>query len=205
MLVGRKAPNFKATAVVKGEFKNVQLSDYQGKHVVLFFYPLDFTFVCPTEIVAFQDRLGEFKERGVEVLGVSVDSQFSHKAWLETPRNKGGIEGVEYPLVADVGGHIARAYGVLSGKDAGSEEADSYTPGNVSYRGTFLIDKKGVVRTQVVTDEPVGRSVDETLRQVDALQFAETHGGEVCPAEWRKGQKGMKTTTAGVADHLTSK
>ncbi len=202
MLVGRKAPNFKATATFGKDFKPVQLSDYQGKYVVLFFYPLDFTFVCPTELVAFQDKLKDFKERGVEVLGCSIDSQFSHKAWLETPREKGGIQGVEYGLIADVGGKIARSYGVLAGEDP-NEDA-SYTPPQVAYRATFLIDKKGIIRAQVVTDEPVGRSIDDTLRMVDALQFFEQHG-DVCPANWSKGQKGLKKTPEALGQYLTHK
>lgn len=202
MLVGRKAPNFKATAVFGKDFKPVQLSDYQGKYVVLFFYPLDFTFVCPTELVAFQERLRDFKERGVEVLGCSIDSQFTHKAWLGTPRGEGGIEGVEYGLIADVGGGIARSYGVLSTMEDNAE--GSYTPPNVAYRGTFLIDKKGVIRAQVVTDEPVGRSVDDALRMVDALQFFEQHG-DVCPANWQKGQKGLKKTQQALGEYLTRK
>lgn len=201
MLVGRKAPNFKANAVIGKDIKQIQMSDYQGKYVVLFFYPLDFTFVCPTEIVAFQEKVKEFKERGVEVLGCSIDSQFTHKAWLETPRSKGGIEGVEYPLVADLGGQIARKYGVLSGQDEHEEE--TYTPANVAYRGTFLIDKKGVVRAQVVTDEPVGRSVEDTLRMVDALQFFEKNG-DVCPANWQKGEKGLKKTTDALGEYLST-
>jgi peroxiredoxin 2/4 len=191
MLVGRKAPQFKVTAVFSGVFKEVQLSDYQGKYVLLFFYPLDFTFVCPTELVAFQDQLHQFKEKNVEILGCSVDSQFTHKAWLETPQAKGGIQGVEYGLLADLGGKIARDYGVLARESEGEEE--SYTPESVAYRGLFLMDQKGVIRAQVVTDEPIGRSVDEAMRMIDALQFFEQNG-EVCPANWKKGQKGLKKT-----------
>ena len=144
MLVGQKAPDFKATAAVKGDFKDVSLSDFKGKYVLMFFYPLDFTFVCPTELMAFQNKLSEFKNRNTEVIGCSVDSQFTHAAWTSTPNNKGGIEGVEYPLLADVGGHISKKYGVLAGEFENEDE--SYTPANVSYRGMFLIDKKGIVR-----------------------------------------------------------
>lgn len=201
MLVGQKAPNFKTTAYQKGDFhENVQLSDYSDKYVVLFFYPLDFTFVCPTELMAFQARLAEFKERNVEVLGCSVDSQFTHKAWVETPNSKGGIEGVEYSLLADVGGNIAKSYGVLAGQF--DDESESYTPANVSYRGLFVIDKKGVVRAQIVTDEPIGRSVDEALRIVDALQFFEENG-DVCPANWQKGEQGLKKTNKDLGEYLS--
>ncbi len=203
MLVGRKAPDFKGTAVIGKEMKEIKLADYKGKYLVLFFYPLDFTFVCPTEIVAFQHKLKEFKSRNTEVVGCSVDSKFTHRAWLDTPRNKGGIEGVEYPLLADLDRSLARAYGVLSGSS--EEEAGiTYTPAGAAYRGTFLIDKNGIVRAQVVTDEPVGRSVEDTLRMVDALQFFEEHG-DVCPADWHKGEKGLKKTQAALGDYLTSK
>jgi peroxiredoxin (alkyl hydroperoxide reductase subunit C) len=191
VLVGRPAPEFKTTAVYGKDFKEVRLSDFRGKYVVLFFYPLDFTFVCPTELVAFQDKLGEFKERGVEVLGCSVDSQFSHLAWVNTPRAKGGIEGVQYGLLADIGGNIARAYDVLS-------------EGQVAYRGTFLIDQKGIVRHQVVNDLPLGRSIEEALRMVDALQHNEKHG-EVCPANWHKGGEAIKTTAESVGKYLGKK
>lgn len=201
MLVGQKAPNFKTSATFKGDFKDVQLSDFVGKkYVVLFFYPLDFTFVCPTELMAFQAQLKEFKERNVEVFGCSVDSQFTHKAYVETPNSKGGIEGVEYGLLADVGGNIAKSYGVLAGQFA--DEEASYTPPNVSYRGLFVIDKKGIVRAQIVTDEPIGRNVDEALRIVDALQFFEENG-DVCPANWQKGDKGLKKTTKDLGDYLS--
>jgi peroxiredoxin (alkyl hydroperoxide reductase subunit C) len=191
VLVGRPAPEFKTTAVYGKDFKEVRLSDFRGKYVVLFFYPLDFTFVCPTELVAFQDKLGEFKERGVEVLGCSVDSQFSHLAWVNTPRAKGGIEGVQYGLLADIGGNIARAYDVLS-------------EGQVAYRGTFLIDQKGIVRHQVVNDLPLGRSIEEALRMVDALQHNEKHG-EVCPANWHKGGEAIKATAESVGKYLGKK
>lgn len=188
VLVGKKAPNFKATAVFGQDFKEIQLSDYEGKYVCLFFYPLDFTFVCPTELVAFQSKHNEFKERGVELLACSVDSQFSHHAYLNTPKEKGGIQGVEYGLVSDIGGHIARDYDVL-------------TDDNVAYRGLFLIDQKGVVRHQIVNDLPLGRNVDEALRMVDALQHVEKHG-EVCPANWNKGSDAIQTTLKSVGDYL---
>tara|TARA_Y100000590_G_scaffold325633_1_gene369450 strand:- start:351 stop:932 length:582 start_codon:yes stop_codon:yes gene_type:complete len=191
VLTGKKAPNFKTTAVFKNEFKEIQLSDYQGKYVILFFYPLDFTFVCPTELVAFQNKLDEFKSRDVEVLGCSVDSQFSHHAWLNTPRNKGGIEGVEYGLVSDLGGKIAREYDVLA-------------EGDVAFRGLFLIDKDGIVRHQVVNDLPLGRNVDEALRMVDALQHHEKHG-EVCPANWEKGADAIEATHESVGKYLANK
>ncbi|HEY9722117.1 MAG TPA: peroxiredoxin [Oscillatoriaceae cyanobacterium] len=173
-----QAPDFKATAVVNGQFKEVKLSDYRGKNVVLFFYPLDFTFVCPTEILAFSDRVEEFRKRNTEVLGVSIDSQFSHLAWLNTKRQEGGIEGLAYPLVADTTKAIARSYGVLK-EDEG-----------VAFRGLFLIDKHGVIQHMVVNNLPLGRSVEETLRMVDALTHFEQHG-EVCPADWRPGKDSM--------------
>ena len=185
VLVGHQAPDFKAEAVVNGEFKEVSLSDYKGKYVVLFFYPLDFTFVCPTELHAFSEKLEEFKSRGVEVIGVSVDSKFSHHAWWSTPKTKGGIEGVQYPLVSDLGKSISADYDVLV-EGAG-----------IAYRGLFLIDKDGVIRHQVVNDLPLGRSVDEALRMVDALQFFENNG-EVCPANWKKGETAMKPDQAGL-------
>ena len=192
VLVGRQAPNFKAEAVINGDFKDVQLSDYRGKkHVVLFFYPLDFTFVCPTELHAFQEKLGEFNKRGVEVMACSIDSKFSHFAWLSTPKAQGGIEGVTYPLISDLHRHIARDYDVLS--DEG-----------VAYRGLFLIDKAGVVRHQVVNDGPLGRSVDEALRMVDALLHHEKHG-EVCPANWSSGQDAINTTKESVGAYLAKK
>ena len=172
VLVGKEAPPFKATAVFSGEFKTISLEDYKGHYVVLFFYPLDFTFVCPTELHAFQERLEDFKSLGVTVLACSVDSHFTHRAWLETPKSKGGIQGVEYGLISDIGGKIAKDYDVLS------EE-------NIAYRGLFLIDKEGIVRHQVVNDLPLGRSVLETLRMVEALQHIEQNG-EVCPADWNK-------------------
>ena len=186
--VQKEAPGFTSQAVVNGEFKPVKLSDYQGKYVVLFFYPLDFTFVCPSELIAFDHRLAEFKARNVEVLGVSIDSQFTHLAWKNTPVNAGGIGQVGYPLVADIKHEICRAF-------------DVEAAGGVAFRGSFLIDKAGVVQHQVVNNLPLGRNIDEMLRMVDALQFTEEHG-EVCPAGWNKGKAGMKASTAGVAEYL---
>jgi len=189
-LVTKQAPDFTATAVMpdnsmKEDFK---LSDYRGKYVILFFYPLDFTFVCPSEIIAFDKNLAKFKERGCEVIGVSVDSQFSHWAWKNTPVKEGGIGNIQYPLVADLDKSISRRYGVLL--DMG-----------VALRGTFLIDKEGMVRHAVINDLPLGRSIDEALRMVDALKFHEEHG-DVCPANWQEGEDAMKPTAEGVADYL---
>lgn len=211
MLVGKKAPSFKASAVVNGgEFaEEFSLEQFIGeKHVVLFFYPLDFTFVCPTEIIAFQRRMAEFEERNVAVVGCSIDSKFSHWAWLNTPQNDGGIQGVKYPLVADVNKTIALNYGVLAGHYNYDDNGDMIWVGNqgedsVAYRGLFLIDKNGVVRHQVVNDLPLGRSIDETLRMVDALQYFEQNG-EVCPADWNRGKDAMKDTAEGVAAYLAS-
>lgn len=211
MLVGKKAPSFKASAVVDGgEFvDDFSLEQYIGKkHVVFYFYPLDFTFVCPTEIIAFQKRIKEFEERNVQVVGCSIDSKFSHWAWLNTPQNDGGIEGVKYPLVADVNKTIALNYGVLAGHYDYNEAGEMVWVGNlgedaVAYRGLFLIDKNGIVRHQVVNDLPLGRSVDETLRMIDALQFFEEKG-EVCPADWSKGKDGLKDTAEGIASYLST-
>ena len=190
VLVTKPAPDFTATAVMPDNSMNEEftMSGLKGKYVVLFFYPLDFTFVCPSELIAFDHRLEEFKSRGVEVVGCSVDSHFSHLAWKNTPINKGGIGNVQYPLVADLKKDIARDYDVLFG-DA------------IALRGSFLIDKEGVVRHQVVNDLPLGRNIDEMLRMIDALQFTEEHG-EVCPAGWNKGDKGMTATGDGVASYL---
>jgi peroxiredoxin (alkyl hydroperoxide reductase subunit C) len=211
MLVGKKAPSFKASAVVDGgEFEDdFSLDQYIGKkHVVFYFYPLDFTFVCPTEIIAFQKRIKEFEDRNVQVVGCSIDSKFSHWAWLNTPQNDGGIEGVKYPLVADVNKTIALNYGVLAGHYDYNETGEMVWVGNlgedaVAYRGLFLIDKNGIVRHQVVNDLPLGRSVDETLRMIDALQFFEEKG-EVCPADWSKGKDGLKDTAEGIASYLST-
>jgi peroxiredoxin (alkyl hydroperoxide reductase subunit C) len=188
-LVTREAPDFTAQAVLpSGEIDELTLSSSRGKYVVLFFYPLDFTFVCPSEILAFDRQLQAFKDRNVEVIGVSVDSAYSHVAWRETEVKKGGIGHIGYPLVADLSKNIARSYGVLLNDE-------------VALRGLFLIDKAGVVRHAVVNDLPLGRNVDEALRMVDALQFSEEYG-DVCPANWKKGQQGMKPTAEGVADYL---
>lgn len=176
-LVQKNAPDFKAQAVVGGDFKEVKLSDYKGKWVVLYFYPLDFTFVCPTEITAFSDRIEDFKKLGVEVLGCSVDSQFSHLAWTNTPRDKGGLGKIAYPLLADISKKIASDYGVL-------------LPDGIALRGLFLINPEGKVAYEVVHDLGVGRNVDETLRVIEAFQtVAKT--GEVCPANWSKGKDTM--------------
>ena len=191
MLVTNKAPDFTATTVmgnneIKDDFNLYENFGENG--TVLFFYPLDFTFVCPSEIIAFDHRLQEFKDRGVEVIGVSVDSQFSHFAWKETPVNKGGIGQVRYPLVADLTKEISKAYDVL-------------LDGGVALRGSFLIDKDGTVRHAVINDLPLGRNIDEMIRMVDTMLFTNEHG-EVCPAGWNKGDEGMKADTDGVADYL---
>ncbi|GIV32583.1 MAG: peroxidase [Chitinophagales bacterium] len=204
-LVGKKAPAFKATAVVNGGeiVDNFSLEQYVGKnYVIFFFYPLDFTFVCPTEILAFQERLSDFEKLGVQVVGCSVDSHQSHWAWLNTPVEKGGIEGVTYPLVSDLSKTISMNYGVLAGEYDADEEGNAVFIGNpVAYRGLFLIDKKGIVRHEIVNDLPLGRSVEEALRMVKALQFVETKG-EVCPANWEEGKQGLKPTHEGVAAYL---
>ncbi|HET9678944.1 MAG TPA: peroxiredoxin C [Gammaproteobacteria bacterium] len=193
VLVGRKAPDFTSAAVlgdgtIVDEFKF--LDDTKGKYRLVFFYPLDFTFVCPSELIALDKRIDAFKERNVEVIGVSIDSQFTHNAWRNTSVNDGGIGPVKYTLAADVTHQIARSFGV--------ETPD----GAVAFRGAFLIDKEGMVKHQVVNDLPLGRNIDELVRMVDALQFHEEHG-EVCPAGWQKGQTGMKDNPEGVADYLS--
>jgi peroxiredoxin (alkyl hydroperoxide reductase subunit C) len=206
VLVGKKAPLFEADAVVNGgEFvEKFSLEQYIGKkYVVFFFYPLDFTFVCPTEILAFQKKLEEFEKRNVAVVGCSIDSKFSHWAWLNTELKDGGIKGVKFPLVSDLSKTISENYDVLAGEyDVDEENGQSVFTGEaVAYRGLFLIDKQGVVRHQVVNDLPLGRSVEETLRMVDALQYFEEHG-EVCPADWHPGDDAMEPTADGVADYL---
>ena len=179
VLVQKEAPDFTAQAVMPdGTFKEIKLSDYRGKYVLLFFYPLDFTFVCPTEIIAFSEAAAKFEEKGVQILGCSVDSHFSHFAWTQTPRNAGGIGKTGYPLVADLSKSIAKDYDVL-------------LEGGIALRGLFLIDQEGVVRHQVVNDLPLGRSVDEALRMVEALQYFEKNG-EVCPANWKEGARTIK-------------
>lgn len=176
--VQKEAPDFTATAVVKEEFQTVQLKDYRGKYVVLFFYPLDWTFVCPTEIIAFSDRVEDFSSRHAQVLGVSIDSQFSHLSWIQTKREAGGLGGLHYPLIADLTKKISADYGVLL--DAG-----------IALRGLFILDKEGIVRHITINDLPLGRSVDEALRVLDALQHFEKHG-EVCPADWKPGALTIK-------------
>lgn len=177
--VGQVAPDFKATAVVDQEFKTISLGDYRGKYVVLFFYPLDFTFVCPTEITAFSDRYDEFKALNTEVLGVSVDSEFSHLAWIQSDRKQGGLGDIAYPLVSDIKKEISAAYNVLD-PDAG-----------IALRGLFLIDKEGVIQHATINNLAFGRSVDETLRTLQAIQYVQSHPDEVCPAGWQPGEKTM--------------
>ena len=190
VLVTKKAPEFTAQAVMPNNaIEELSLSSYKGKYVLMFFYPLDFTFVCPSEILAFNRALNEFKKRDCEILGVSVDSQFSHYAWKETPVQKGGIGNIQFPLIADLDKSISEAYDVL-------------LPDGISLRGLFLIDKEGVVRHQLVNDLPLGRNVDEAIRILDALQFTEKYG-EVCPANWKPGEEAMKPTAAGVAAYLS--
>ncbi|GHB96096.1 peroxiredoxin [Cerasicoccus arenae] len=205
VLVGKKAPNFNAQAVVNGQIvESYSLDQFLGKkYVVLFFYPKDFTFVCPTEIIAFQDQLAEFEARDTQVIGCSTDTEFSHWAWVNLARDKGGIEGVKYPLVADTNKTIASAYDVLTGDYDIDMEGNLVASGElVAYRGLFLIDKEGVVRHQVVNDLPLGRSIKEALRMVDALQHVEQHG-EVCPINWEKGAEAMDPSHEGVASFLS--
>jgi peroxiredoxin (alkyl hydroperoxide reductase subunit C) len=191
ILVATQAPDFIAPAVMPNGIikEDFRLSDLRGKYVVLFFWPLDFTFVCPTEIIAFDHRYETFKERFVELVGVSIDSQFTHFAWRETPVEKGGIGRVHFPMVADLKREITKTYGIEH-PDAG-----------VAMRASFLIDREGIVQHQVVNNLPLGRNMDEMLRLVDALQFTEKYG-EVCPAGWQKGESGMKPTTEGVSEYL---
>jgi peroxiredoxin (alkyl hydroperoxide reductase subunit C) len=177
--VGQAAPDFSADAVFSQEFKTIKLSEYRGKYVVLFFYPLDFTFVCPTEIIAFSERYEEFKNLNTEVLGISVDSQFSHLAWVQTERKNGGLGDIAYPLVSDLKREISTAYNVLD-TDAG-----------VALRGLFIIDKEGIVQHSTINNLSFGRSVDETLRTLKALQYVQSHPDEVCPAGWQEGDKTM--------------
>lgn len=178
-LVAKPAPDFEAEAVMPdGSFKKIKLSDYKGQYVILFFYPLDFTFVCPTEIIAFSEQIEDFKSRNTEVLGVSVDSQFSHLAWRNTDRKTGGLGEIKYPLVADLNKNISRDYDVLA-------------DGGIAFRGLFLIDKDGIVQHQLINNLPLGRNIDEAIRMVDSLQHHEEHG-EVCPANWTKGDEAMK-------------
>ena len=189
--VTQPAPDFKAKALVNGEFKEISLSDYKGKKVVLFFYPLDFTFVCPTEILAFADAIKEFEARNTQVIGVSVDSHFSHWAWANTPRKDGGIQGVSFPLVSDLNKTISADYNVL-------------LPAGISLRGLFIINTKGELKHITVNHNDLGRSVDEVLRLLDAIDFTEEHG-EVCPANWHKGEKAMKPTFDGLKAYASAK
>lgn len=205
VLVGKPAPFFNAKAVKGAEIiEDFNLNQYLGeKYVVLFFYPKDFTFVCPTELISFQNRLSEFESRNTAVVGCSTDSEFSHWAWLQTPQKKGGIEGVNYPIVADINKTISEDYDVLASEYMEDEEGDVYLEGEmVAYRGLFLIDTDGIVRHQVVNDMPLGRSVDEILRVIDALQHFEKHG-EVCPMDWHKGDVAMTASHDGVAEYLS--
>ncbi|CAN5451301.1 peroxiredoxin [soil metagenome] len=206
-LVGKPAPKFSATAVIQGgEFEeNFSLEQFIGKKfVVFFFYPMDFTFVCPTELHAFQAKLDEFKKLDTEVIACSVDTHFSHWAWLNTPKENGGIQGVTYPLVADATKTIAMNYGVLAGEYDYNDEGESIFHGEpVAYRGLFLIDKKGVVRHETINDLPLGRNVDEAIRTLKALQFVEEKG-EVCPANWEEGKAGMVADHNGVASYLAA-
>jgi peroxiredoxin (alkyl hydroperoxide reductase subunit C) len=206
VLVGKKAPVFSAPAVINGGeiVEGFSLEQFLGKkYVVFFFYPADFTFVCPTELLAFQSRMKEFEERNVAVVACSVDSKHSHWKWLQTELKQGGIKGVMYPLVSDLSKIISENYDVLAGNYEYSDEGDVSFKGDPrSYRGLFLIDMNGVVRHQTINDMPLGRSVSETIRMVDALQFYEENG-EVCPADWHKGEKGMKETQESVADYLS--
>ena len=189
--VTQPAPDFKAKALVNGEFKEISLSDYKGKKVVLFFYPLDFTFVCPTEILAFSDAIKEFEARNTQVIGVSVDSHFSHLAWANTPRKDGGIQGVTFPLVSDLNKTIAQDYNVL-------------LPIGITLRGLFIINTKGELKHITVNHNDLGRSVEEVLRLLDAVDFSEEHG-EVCPANWHKGEKAMKPNAASLKEYVASK
>lgn len=188
--VGQVAPNFVTKAVVNGAIVDkFSLADLKGHYVVLFFYPLDFTFVCPTEIHAFQDLLLAFTSRDTYIIGCSVDSAFTHLAWVNTPRGAGGIEGVTYPLISDLDKSISRSYNVLNEKEG------------IAYRGLFVLDREGIIRHQLVNDLPIGRNIEETLRFIDALQTHE-HQGEVCPANWKKGDRTMKTTTEDLIDYF---
>lgn len=208
VLVGKKAPNFSSKAVVNGSeiVNNFSLDQYLNKkYVVFFFYPADFTFVCPTELLAFQEQLDEFAKRDTAIVACSVDSEFSHWKWLQTSLAEGGIKGVTYPLVSDLSKTISENYDVLAGDYEYGENGEvSFNGIPQSFRGLFLIDKHGVVRHQLVNDMPLGRSIDEALRMVDALQFFEQNG-EVCPANWKKGDKAMKPTQDGVSKYLSSK
>jgi alkyl hydroperoxide reductase subunit AhpC len=187
--VSAPAPDFSGEAYVNGEFKKISLSDYKGKKVVLFFYPLDFTFVCPTEIVAFTDRIEDFRKRNTEVIGVSVDSKFTHKAWAETERKDGGIKGVNYPLLSDINKKVAADYGVL-------------LPDGIALRGLFIINKDGILKHSTINHLDLGRNVEEVVRLLDAVDFSEQHG-EVCPANWKKGDKAMKPNAESLKQYMS--
>jgi peroxiredoxin (alkyl hydroperoxide reductase subunit C) len=187
--VSAPAPDFSGEAYLNGEFKKISLSDFKGKKVVLFFYPLDFTFVCPTEIVAFTDKMEEFRKRNTEVVGVSVDSKFTHKAWAETERKDGGIKGVNYPLLSDINKKVAADYGVL-------------LPDGIALRGLFIINKDGILKHATINHLDLGRNVEEVLRLLDAVDFSEQHG-EVCPANWKKGEKAMKPTAESLKQYMS--
>lgn len=190
-LVGKQAPEFRAKAVMAGHIVNdFSLTNFLGKHVVFFFYPLDFTFVCPTELHAFQEKMDEFDCRDTQIVACSVDSPYCHLAWLNTPKAKGGIQSITYPIVSDMNRAIARDYDVLIENEG------------IAYRGLFIIDKKGIVRHQVINDLPLGRNVDEVIRMLDALIYFEEHG-EVCPANWQKGHKSMKPTNEGLESYFS--
>lgn len=208
VLVGKKAPVFKAQAVLNGVEieKNFSLEQYIGnKHVIFFFYPKDFTFVCPTELHAFQEALTEFEKRNCAVVACSTDTEQSHWGWLQMPKGKGGIQGVKYPIVADTTKTISMNYGVLAGEYEYDENGNLISTGPmIAYRGLFLIDKKGVVQHQIVNNFPLGRNIEEAIRMVDALQYFEEYG-EVCPANWRKGEASMKESHESVAEYLSAK
>lgn len=205
VLVGKKAPGFSASAVINGgEIVNdFTLEQFKGKYVILFFYPKDFTFVCPTELFAFQEKLADFNSRNVELIAVSTDTEQSHWGWLQMEKNHGGIKGVTYPIVADTNKTISMNYDVLAGDFDWNDEGEMIATGElIAYRGLFLIDKEGQVRHQLVNDLPLGRNVDEALRMVDSLQHLEEFG-EVCPANWSKGKEGLNATHDGIADYLS--
>lgn len=205
VLVGRQAPGFSASAVIDGGniVNDFTLEQFKGKYVILFFYPKDFTFVCPTELFAFQEKLAEFKSRNVELVAVSTDTEQSHWGWLQMEKNHGGIKGITYPIVADTNKTISMNYDVLAGELDWNDEGEMIATGElIAYRGLFLIDREGKVRHQLVNDLPLGRNVDEAIRMVDSLQHLEENG-EVCPANWVKGKEGLTATHDGIADYLT--
>lgn len=187
--VGKKAPDFSCEAVINKQIKKVSLADFDGKYKVIFFYPLDFTFVCPTELHSFNSLLPEFQARNVQVLGVSVDSVYSHLAWLNTPKNKGGIEGIAYPLLSDINKTIAKEYGVLDDCQG------------IAFRGVFVLDKENIVQSFTINNLSLGRNIEEVVRIIDALQFVEEHG-QVCPANWTVGDKAMKPTSEGLKEYF---